>query len=902
MRLWNIVQSRLRSVFLRDRREADLREELQFHLERETERLEASGLPPETARLQALRLFGGPEQIKEACRDARGTRLVDDAIRDVRYALRGFRRTPLVACAIVATVALGLGLVVVAFTFLNALLFNVDQVPNIHEMFAVERPRTSEDEPKRFTRGEFDALRRETSVFTDSYAESGIDSRVDGRPSEGTLVTGNFFQVLGVTAAIGRTLTRADDDPFEGRPVMVLSDRGWEKLLARDPAVLSRTLLVNGVTFEVVGVMPKRFRGLTVSPADYWVPFSTVGRLRPKDRGREADVGVDIIGRLKPGQSRQTAQAALAVWASASESVTDPSTRSGSARATSGDERAAASVILVPRRGTVRQPREAAFVTAPLFLAFGLILLIACANVTNLLLARAVARQREIGIRLSVGAARSRIVRQLLTESLLLALLAAGAGFAISRVVLEASIHAVMSSFPADFGDIRLMVPDADWRVLLFLLIGAGISTMFFGLFPALQATRIEPVRTMRGEVVRDARPGRARDVLIGVQVGASALLLICAAVFLRSAFAVTKEDPGMRTSDTIVVAVGDERYRPAMLEAVTTEPAVAEVAAAWPTLAGGPRTALADASGTTSTVAYQFVSPEYFAVLGIAVVRGRTFMTNERAPALSVAVVSERTALTLWPNGDAIGQALRLDRSPVSQAPSASQTPDGDGPPLASRTVTVIGVVRDVPGFYIAPLPRAVVYLPTSTAMPGSALVVRVRGDADVVRQTLLKRFAVIDPTLSQVEAFVLGWVTRMQSYFLRMGFWVAVGLGALALALTVSGLFSVLSYLVEQRTREIGVRMALGATTMDVVRLVLSQSIRPVGVGLMLGGILSATASGLLLATLGRSIGQIVRVLDPVAYGTSLLVILTACLAAASIPATRAARLDPTRTLRQD
>jgi ABC-type antimicrobial peptide transport system permease subunit len=185
---------------------------------------------------------------------------------------------------------------------------------------------------------------------------------------------------------------------------------------------------------------------------------------------------------------------------------------------------------------------------------------------------------------------------------------------------------------------------------------------------------------------------------------------------------------------------------------------------------------------------------------------------------------------------------------------------------------------------------------------MPGSALVARVRGDADVVRQTLLNRFAVIDPTLSQVEAFVLGWVTRMQSYFLRMGFWVAVGLGALALALTVSGLFSVLSYLVEQRTKEIGVRMALGATTMDVVRLILSQSFRPVGVGLMLGAILSATASGLLLATLGRSIGQIVRVLDPVAYSTSLLVILTTCLAAAAIPATRAARLDPTRTLRQD
>src|SRR6185436_9042933 len=195
---------------------------LQFHLEREAERLEAAGLPPETARLQALRLFGGAEQIKEECRDARGTAFVDDAIRDVRYALRGFRRTPLVALAIITTVALGLGLVVVAFTFLNAFLFNVDQVPNVHEMFAVRRPQTSEDEPKPFTRAAFDALRRETTVFADSFAQCDVDSRVDVRPSEGTLVTGNFFQVLGVGAAMGRTLTPADDELFGAGPVMVL--------------------------------------------------------------------------------------------------------------------------------------------------------------------------------------------------------------------------------------------------------------------------------------------------------------------------------------------------------------------------------------------------------------------------------------------------------------------------------------------------------------------------------------------------------------------------------------------------------------------------------------------------------------------------------------------------------
>jgi putative ABC transport system permease protein len=885
MRVWHILQSRLRSVFFRDRRESDLSEELQFHLERETERLQASGIPRDAARLQALRSFGGAEQIKEECRDARGTTFIDDAIRDVRYALRGFRRTPLVAFAIVGTVALGLGLVVVAFTFLNAFLFNVDRVPNVHEMFAVERPRTAEGEPMLFTRAQFDTLRRETTVFTDAYAESDIDSRLDGRPSEGTLVTGNFFQVLGVSAAMGRTLTPADDEPFAGRPVMVLSDRGWDKLFARDPVILGRTVLVNGVTFEIVGVMPKQFRGLTVSPGDYWAPLSMIGRMRPVDQGREADVGVRVIGRLKPDVSRQTAQAALSAWASAGQPNATPV------------ERAAASITLVPRRGTVDQPHEAALVTAPLFFAFGLILLIACANVTNLLLARAVARQREIGIRLSLGAARSRIVRQLLTESLLLALVAAAAGFAISRVVLAASIDAVMKSFPPDFGDIRLMVPDADWRVLVFLLVGAGVSTMFFGLIPALQATRIEPVRTMRGEVVRDARPGRARDVLIGVQVAASALLLICAAVFLRSAFAVTTEDPGIRTSDTVVVSVANERYRTAIVEAVTSEPAVAAVSASWPVVAVAARGAVAEAVGIRANVTYQFASPEYFGVLGIAVVRGRAFMAHERTSTLGVAVVSETTARTLWPDGEAVGQVVRLDREPASQTPGAGE------PALESRTFTVLGVVRDVPGFRVAPFPKAVVYVPTSAAIPGTALIVRVYGDPDLTRQQLLNRLAAIDSSLTHVDTFTLRWVTRMQAYFLQLGFWIAIGLGALALALTLSGLFSVLSYLVEQRTREIGVRMALGATTQDVARLVLSQSFRPVAGGLVLGSVAAASLSAFLLATAGAgSISRVVQVLDPVAYGTSLLIIMTACLAAASIPATRAARLDPTRTLRQE
>ena len=270
----------------------------------------------ETARLQALRTFGGVEQIREECRDARGTAFVENTVRDIFYAFRTFRRAPLVAFTIVSTVGLGLGLVAVAFTMLNMLLFNVDQVPNVDEMVAIERPQTVDRERNSFTRAEWDALRRESNVFTDAYAElSGTDFPVDGRTLLFSLVTGNFFQVTGVNAAMGRTLMAADDEPFAGRAVMVLSDRGWERLFGRDPAILGRTVVVNGFTFEIVGVMPRGFRGLAVVPPDYWVPLSMVGQIRPIDRGREANVGLRIVGRLKPGMTRQSAQAGLAVWA-----------------------------------------------------------------------------------------------------------------------------------------------------------------------------------------------------------------------------------------------------------------------------------------------------------------------------------------------------------------------------------------------------------------------------------------------------------------------------------------------------------------------------------------------------------------------------------------------------------
>jgi predicted permease len=881
LRDWKL---RARALVAPNRVERELDEELSFHIEREAQKLVEQGMDQDEARLKARARFGSMTLAADRCRDERGTALVDNTIRDLLYAFRMFGRAPLVTVTIVVTVALGLGLITMLFTVLNVVLFRADDVPDLHEVFAVERPRLANDERPRFTRAQFDALRRETNVFADAYAElADIDTRVDGRMMSGTLVTGNAFQVLRVNAAVGRGLMPSDDERSAPQRVVVLSDRGWQRLFARDPNVLGRNVIVNGDPFEIIGVMPPGFRGLAVGAPDFWAPLSLLAEFRPIHRGREDRVGLDVIGRLKPGTRPETARAQLAVW-------------DGQQAVGAAIERRSANIVLVPRRGTIPQPLEAIAVFSPLFFAFGLILMIGCANVANLLLARAVSRQREFGIRLSIGATRGRIVRQLLTESLLLALAAAAVGFVISRVAIEATIAAVMNSMAPDIGDVRLAVPDWDWRVVLFLLVGAIAATGFFGLMPALQATRIEPMRTLRGEVIKDARPRRSRNILIGLQVGASALLLICSAVFLRSALASAMVDPGMRTADTVIVQVINEPKRQMMVQAVIADASVMSVAASWPDALDAPRAAFAQASSAKTNVSYQFVSPEYFDVLDIPIVRGRGFTGVERSSNLSVAIVSQSTAQTLWPKGDAVGQVLQLEPDPNSP------TRRVDEPPLLSRTFTVVGVARDVAGFrFLAHFEQAGVYVPTSAAMAKTSLVARVHGDPEQARQRLLDKLTIVDPNMGHVVT--MRTVARMESYFLQIAFWVTLVLGALALALTLSGLFSVLSYLVEQRTKEIGVRMALGATSRNVTRLVLSQTIRPVAFGLLAGGGLAAGVATLLIATpAAATIAEVVHVTDPVAYAGSLLLIVGACLVAASIPARRAARLDPTQTLRQD
>jgi predicted permease len=811
----------------------------------------------------------------------------DALLRDLRYAVRSFRRAPLVALTIVTTVGLGLGLVAAVFTILNAFVFRVAEVRNPDELFAVVRQRSANAEPEGFTRAQYDALLRETAVFSDAFATIGLDAYVEGHRREGPLVTGNYFQVLGVSAARGRTLTPSDDQPG-GLPVIVLSHRAWSLYFASDPGVLHRSVRVNGTPFRIVGVMPEGFRGLAALAApDYWAPLSLAGLFRSGRQVRDEVGTLEIVGRLKPGLSRDQALAQLIVW------------DSQHARERSR-ERSTANLVLEPRRGTIPLSTDVMVMFTPLFFAFGLILVIGCANVANLLLARAVARQREIGIRLAVGASRRRVVQQLLTESLVLALVSSALAFGISRIVLSGVIHAVTSTWPPDIGNLRLAVPPADWRVALFLVAGAMVSPLFFAFVPALQATRVELVRAIRGEVVRDGPPGRARDALVAVQVTGSVLLLICAAVFLRSTWTAATVDLGIRMTGVLSVTVLNEEKRGAILEAVRSEPLVASVAASWPMWIGGrpgfaeaPSAEAGSPGGATkkSAVTYQFVSPEYFGVHDVALVRGRGFTPSERNASVAVAIVSETLARQLWPGMEAVGQILRIDSGP----PATDQ-------PLVPRSVVVVGVARDVEGLRVGDvrLAGAGVYLPIDAEVAKTALTMRVRGDSERARTALVDRLAAIDPNMGEVSSLEI--IRLGAEYLLSIPFWLTLALGALALALTLSGLFSVLSYLVEQRTREIGVRMALGATRESIAALVLSQSARPIGIGLLLGGTLTAGIGAALLAMPGAAlIGSIVHVFDPVAYAASLLCIVAACVCAALIPALRAARINPVAALRQ-
>jgi hypothetical protein len=380
----------------------------------------------------------------------------------------------------------------------------------------------------------------------------------------------------------------------------------------------------------------------------------------------------------------------------------------------------------------------------------------------------------------------------------------------------------------------------------------------------------------------------------MAMQVGAAALLLICAGVFLRSAAAASKLDPGVRTSDTVRISVRNESGRAALLQAAATHPLVSDVSAvSFRTLAVLETEATTGSGSIRVPVDRITAAPNYFELLGLSLVRGRYFSTAERSEDAGVAILSESVARQLWPTGDAVGQVLTLEVSASSSEPDSAP---------ATRAVTVVGVLRDVTGPLAVDLfPPTAVYVPTTPESPGSSLLLRVRGNPEQARQALIVDLSRADPALGEVAT--MQTIAALPVYLLRTAFTVVAILAGVALLLTVSGLFSVLSYVIERSLKEIAVHMALGATAGRVAELVLTHVMRPVGFGLLAGcGLAAALAAALRATPAAADIGNVVDVLDPVAYAAGVLVIAIASLVAASVPTVRALRVDPVITLRNE
>ena len=878
---------RLRALVAWRRMEDELDEELRFHIEKQTERNVAAGMRADRAQRQAYIQFGGVEQAKEKCRDARGIGWINALLQDIRYAIRGFRRTPGFSLTVVATIALGLGLNTTLFTVFNAYVLRPIAVRDPYSLYQFTWM-NRDGENDRFSRREFQDLQGQNPAFSEVLGFDHLGfARVQGHAMFGELVTGNYFRMLGVNAVLGRTLLPEDVTAPGGAPVVVLSFKAWKGKFASRPDIVGEKVFIHGYPLEVVGVAREGFNGLSQVAMDYWAPFTMADQLQPGTDpslvSRTLPGRIRAVGRLRLGYSPRQAETALTAWAQRWT-------------ADRPDREKATGVALHSEATTIPMEPMVVAALSPIIVAFGLVLLIACANVANMMLARAMARQREIGIRLALGAARSRLIRQLLTESLLLALPAAFAGFGISYITIEWAVRLLFATMPRGYFEFITLLPlQPDLRVFGFMLAASILSALLFGLAPAFQATRSNVMQAARGEFTTDFSPARLRNILVIGQVTVSVLLLICAAVLLRANNGMQRLDVGLKPRGVVAIAIQDS-LRAKVLNQLASEPMVQSVASASKTPFMGVLASLSVVpEGTSQHVRmhYMYVSPEYFAMFRQSARRGRHFTDAEAAE--PVAVISQATAQQLWPDGDAINRSFRIAREPPQPHDFTAYT--AGSPPYA--TVRVIGIAPDVVNGWVGDgTDRNCIYFPSYIQAPGSIVFVRVKGDAEVARRKLDTALGVSVPGAVD-DIHTMDEILNGQLYPFRAAYWVASALGGLALLLTLSGMYGVLSYLVTQRTKEIGIRVALGASTGRVAGLILQQSLKLASAGTAIGGIAALGVSRILASQLEMSMFDSI---DSAAFGIGTVLVISASACAAYFPSRRAARIEPITTLRCD
>jgi len=877
---------RVRSVFRRSKVEVELDDELRDHLEQEIEANLRVGMPAVEARYAALRLIGSASAYKEECRDARGTSLLDNFARDLRYAIRVLRTTPLFTLVAIVTLALGIGANTTVFTFIDTILYRSLPVTNPQQLvFLNWGTSTNMSYPN------YEDFRDRNDVLTGLVAyrfypvSMSIGNATNFR-SWGNEATGNYFDLLGVRPLLGRLLQPQDDDVAGAHPVIVLSYACWQVRFGGDPRVVGRGIKVNGLTYTVIGVTPPSFQGteLIVRP-DYWVPMSMEAQI---ESGRQwlndrQDTETWTLGRLKPGISREQAEASLSrIAAQLTHTYGSP------------DERAKKIKLSPPGLvGEGLRGPVTAFGAVLMGIA-GLVLLLACVNLAGMLLARASDRRREIAVRLALGAARGQLIRQLLTESFLLSLAGAAAGF-----LLAAWLCHLFSSWHPNF-DVpvnTVLVPDA--RILLFTLAVAIGTTFLFGLAPSLQATRTDLVPALKNEAAfARLRRWNLRDVLVAGQIALSVVLVICSVLVVRSLQHALSLNLGFNPDHAVSVSfdLGTQGYTQEralaferrLLESTSDLPGLQAVGIinnlplrigmtmddVW--IEGKPRPA---PSATKHTVLYN-ISKGYLRAAGTPLLAGRDIDSHDYTASHPVALVNEHFVRALLPGENPIGKYLRL-------GVNATQQP-----------IEIIGVVEDGKYDSLGEDQQLAVFEPLGQRGPQwTTLVARTplppQQAIDLLRRTILK----MDSELTLFNVGSLRDELAFPLFPARIAAIVLGAFGLLAMILAATGVFALMAYAVSRRSREIGIRMALGARAGQLLGFILKRTLVLCAAGAVAGVAIALPGGSLLSAVLYG-----ISPRDPVTYVSALLLIAAVALLACWYPSRRALRIDPACTLREE
>jgi predicted permease len=871
---------RLRTFFRRNRATRRLDSELQFHLDQQIVENIAAGMSPEEARRAARLLFGNSAALRETTRDTWGFRWLEQFFQDARYALRTLRKSPGFTVVAILTLALGIGANSAIFSLVNAVLLQ-------------PLPYTQPDRLVRITdaypEGAFVALRESTKSMEVAAYREGVALNLTGlgepRRLYGMEVSSNFFSLLGVRAEFGRTFLDGEDQ--SGRDDLVILSRAlWQQEFASDPNVIGRPITLEGRNRRIVGVMPSDF-DFGSPRTQFWIPLD----LDPREVGAYWGGGfMPLIARLRPGLSLEQARAEFR--------AAIPQLRSLFPWRMPDALWAASSVVPL-ERSIVGELQGKLLI---LLAAVGLVLMLACVNVTNLLLARAATRKREMSVRAALGAGRSRICRQVLTESVLLAF----GGAALGLLLAFAGLAWLKTIFPADTP--RLAAATIDWRVLAFAAAVAVLTGVLFGLAPALEVSKIDLSNSLKAGWQHCAASNRTRHALAVAEIAVAAVLVIGAGLLVKSLWELSHINPGFCTESIVSARVTPNESSCAdfarcrnfyneLLQRVRSLPGVLDaavvnmlplahaqygLAAFAADLEDHPRNKKDPAPVILETV----ITPDYLRLMGIPLLRGRAFMPGDMAPgAPPVALVTLATAQKYWPNQNPVGKHVK--------------------PVFDKAWTTIVGVVGDVNVNSLAmKWPDAVdgaIYEPYGNGrgklLPAEmTLVVKMADPASFV--VLLRRtVAGLSPDVPVSDARTLRAVVSESMAAPRSMMSLFAIFAALALGLAALGIYGVISYSVVQRTAEIGMRKALGAQNREVMRLVMERGVRSAlwGVGI---GLLAA----LMLTRLLQSLLYGISSLDPLTFLAAPVALICVALLACYVPARRAMRVDPMTALRHE